>query len=310
LAVACQVHPSGHRRPDQQAPAQVPALAGLPAGATVLFLGDSITWHNHYCAFIESHFTLRHPGLRLRFVNRGMRGDTAGGALDRLERDVLPHDPDVVVVLLGMNDGGQKGYRRALLRRYLENMERLVAALRERTRARVVLATSTCVDPAGGGTRGYNRMLGAMAGGLVGLGRKLRVPVINLFEIFSNRLAEARAAAPPVELMQDAIHPGPAGHLVIAHAMLRRFDPGFTGRLVLEHPDDALWARDARALYDLLQERWRLGYYLWDPKELGADALQDVWPGARPMSPEAARRRLREVEARIESLRSRKGDDG
>jgi acyl-CoA thioesterase-1 len=40
----------------------------------------------------------------LPVVNAGHRGDTASAALARLERDVLGHDPRVVIVLVGGND--------------------------------------------------------------------------------------------------------------------------------------------------------------------------------------------------------------
>jgi lysophospholipase L1-like esterase len=278
-------------------PVAAPALTSLPAGSTVLFLGDSITWHNHYVAYIESFFALRHPGLRLQFVNRGMRSDTTAGALDRLDRDVVPHAPEVVVVLLGMNDGGHRGYRSTLLRAYLDNMEALVRALREKTRAHIVLVTSTCVEPIDDRKRAYNRMLGAMARGLVDLGRRLGVPVEDLFSEFSSRLAES-----PRGLMDDPLHPGPAGHLLIAHLLLTRFDPGLD-----PGPADKTWVADARVLYDLLQERWRWTYYLWDPKDLGPDALRAVWPGNEPVDRAEARRRLEDVNRRIEDMLRRAG---
>jgi hypothetical protein len=71
----------------------------------------------------------------------------------------------------------------------------------------------------------YNKMLAAMAAGVVDLGKKLKVPVIDLFPFYSKKLTQARAQKPPVNLMLDPIHPGPAGQLVIAHHLLTFLDP-------------------------------------------------------------------------------------
>jgi hypothetical protein len=68
-------------------------------------------------------------------------------------------------------------------------------------------------------------MLAAMAGGLAELGENLRVPVIDLFSFFSEKLQEAKDKSPPVRLMLDSVHPGPAGHLVIAHHLLTFLEP-------------------------------------------------------------------------------------
>ena len=167
----------------------------------------------------------RYPGKKFRFINRGVRGDTAAEAIARLERDVVPDQPDLVLVMLGMNDGGYKGYNRNLLKFYLNNMEKLVGLLRKKTKAKIVLVTPTCVDPVDYNTKRYNQMLAAMAEGVVDLGKKLRVPVVDLFTFFSGKLLGAKAQTPPVGLMLDPVHPGPAGHLVIAHHLLTFLDP-------------------------------------------------------------------------------------
>jgi lysophospholipase L1-like esterase len=213
----CQEHPA----PKPQ-PVAVPALQ---AGQKVVFLGDSITWQNLYTAYIQQYFAARYPQKKIHFINRGVRGDTAAEAIARLQRDVVADRPDVVLVMLGMNDGGYKGYNRGLFKFYLNNMEKLVGLLREATAARIILVTPTCVEPVDHNRRRYNQMLAAMAEGLVELGGRLRVPVIDLFPFFKQKLQEAKQGKPPVRMMLDPIHPGPAGHLVIAHHLLTFLDP-------------------------------------------------------------------------------------
>jgi lysophospholipase L1-like esterase len=216
-------HLTCQERPAPQA--QAVAVPAVQAGQTVLFLGDSITWQTLYTTYIEQYFTVRYPDKKFRFINRGVRGDTAAEAIARLERDVAADRPDLVVVMLGMNDGGYKGYNKGLLKFYLGNLEKLVGLLKEKTKAKIILVTTTCVGPVDYKTERYNKMLSAMAAGVVDLGMKLQVPVIDLFPFFSEKLQQARAQKPPLGLMLDPIHPGPAGQLVIAHHLLTFLDP-------------------------------------------------------------------------------------
>jgi lysophospholipase L1-like esterase len=81
----------------------------LRDGDRVLFYGDSITERGFYTAIVETYAVTRYPGLDVTFVNAGWGGDTvrggAGGAIDtRLARDVFPHEPTVMTIMLGMND--------------------------------------------------------------------------------------------------------------------------------------------------------------------------------------------------------------
>jgi acyl-CoA thioesterase-1 len=73
------------------------------AAVTIVFLGDSIT-HGHRLQQ-EAAFPYRlGQTLGVRALNAGISGDTTEGGLGRVERDVLAHRPQVVVVELGVND--------------------------------------------------------------------------------------------------------------------------------------------------------------------------------------------------------------
>lgn len=78
----------------------------LRDGDTVVFLGDSLTAARTYGKYIENYSLLRYPNRKIRFVNSGIGGDTADGALKRLERDVFAHRATVLLVMFGTNDIG------------------------------------------------------------------------------------------------------------------------------------------------------------------------------------------------------------
>lgn len=67
---------------------------------TIVAFGDSITALRGnlrvYPALIEEELTAR--GRKIRVVNAGIGGNTTEQAKSRFEKDVLAHEPDVVVV--------------------------------------------------------------------------------------------------------------------------------------------------------------------------------------------------------------------
>lgn len=87
--------------------------------ATVLFVGDSVTDAGRtsapdrrpfdrlgvgYVRFIAQHIGSQHPSLGLRIVNRGVSGDRTRELEPRWEADVIAEQPDVLSVLIGVND--------------------------------------------------------------------------------------------------------------------------------------------------------------------------------------------------------------
>ncbi|UCD57307.1 MAG: arylesterase [Candidatus Hydrogenedentota bacterium] len=72
-------------------------------GTTIICFGNSIT-AGYEVASEEAFPALLGTKLRVPVINAGVVGDTTTDALDRIDRDVLAHDPRVVVVEFGGND--------------------------------------------------------------------------------------------------------------------------------------------------------------------------------------------------------------
>jgi lysophospholipase L1-like esterase len=82
----------------------------LQPGERVVLYGDSITELDKWPMVLETFVATRMPAHRCRFFNVAWSGETtwhsAGGTVDvRINRDVAPRLPDVIVILLGSNDG-------------------------------------------------------------------------------------------------------------------------------------------------------------------------------------------------------------
>ena len=99
-------------------PAAEPAL--FAAKARVLFQGDSITDGNRgrsadpnhilghgYAFIIAAKHGAAFPSLQLDFMNRGVSGNTVLDLEKRWPKDTLELKPDVLSVLIGVNDQGR-----------------------------------------------------------------------------------------------------------------------------------------------------------------------------------------------------------
>ena len=105
---------------------------------TIAFLGDSVTQgcfeiykkadqsietifdkEHGYHTLLNKIFSILYPSVPINIINAGISGDNAPHALERIERDVLCHNPDLTVVCFGLNDceqgiKGIKTYQDAL----------------------------------------------------------------------------------------------------------------------------------------------------------------------------------------------------
>lgn len=96
-------------------------LPKIRKGATLLFQGDSITdmkWgrnqndRNHYLGhsyvyLIASRLHTDMPEAKLNFLNRGISGNTVADLKARWKEDALDLKPDVLSILIGVNDVGR-----------------------------------------------------------------------------------------------------------------------------------------------------------------------------------------------------------
>ena len=104
------------------------ALGSDEADFTVLVVGDSIS--ASYGIQSEEgwvHLLRERLAGAAEVVNASISGDTTGGGLARLPRTLAEHEPDVVVIELGGNDG-LRGYPIANIRANLLAMTQAVIA--------------------------------------------------------------------------------------------------------------------------------------------------------------------------------------
>ncbi len=203
----------------------------LRTGDRVLLTGDSITdWGRDrdqpdspwglghgYAGIIASLAAARRPDLQLSFLNRGVGGDTARMLRDRWQRDALDLRPDVVSVMIGINDTWRR-YDSGTptgVDEYEEHYRAVLDATREHLDARLVLV-EPFVLPVQDGQEAWREDLDPR----IHVVRRLAVEHGAVLVPADGLFAAAATRAPAATWAFDGVHPTPAGHGLLAEAWL------------------------------------------------------------------------------------------
>jgi lysophospholipase L1-like esterase len=206
----------------------------LRDGDRVVFYGDSITDQRLFTTFAETYVITRFPKLNVSFVHSGWGGDRVnggGGPVDvRLWRDVLPFNPTVVTIMLGMNDGRYRAFDQAFFDEFSTGYKHIVDTLKRQLPG--VRITAIIPSPYDDVTRpplfegGYNQVLMRYGDALkqMAADQKLAIADLNTSVVAALQKANAADATNAAKLLPDRVHPAPAGHLLMAEALLKSWN--------------------------------------------------------------------------------------
>ena len=110
----------------------------------ILFQGDSITdgnrykdeehrWDlNHqmghsYAYIVNGLLGLKYPQMKLEFVNRGVSGNTSRNLYERWQEDALSINPDLLSILVGVNDCCAKDQAHVSKEEYESNLLKMLS---------------------------------------------------------------------------------------------------------------------------------------------------------------------------------------
>jgi lysophospholipase L1-like esterase len=207
----------------------------LSSGDRVVFFGDSITDQRLYNSYVETFVFTRFPKLDVTFVHSGWSGDRVsgggGGTIDlRLDRDVIAHQPTVVTINLGMNDGEYHPFDQATFDKFAAGYEHIVDHLKQKLPS--VRITAIQPSPYDDVTRpplfdgGYNAVLQRYGQFLRELAarRELRTADMNTPVVAALRLANQKNPEIAKQMIPDRVHPAEGTHLLMASALLKSWN--------------------------------------------------------------------------------------
>ena len=226
-------------KPDDAAFAKFnPRLAPTPGprllkqGDRLAIIGDSITEQKIYSRIIETYLTACMPQLEIQTRQYGWSGERTEGFLKRMDQDCLRFNPTVATLAYGMNDTRYRPFDTLNGRWYHDHYSEVVAKLKE-SGAKVVVGSPGCagkiadwVKSRSGTLDEHNLHLCALRDIALQVAEEHKVAFADIFwPMYQQQVLAARKYGTnekPYELAgRDGIHPGGAGHLLMAYSFLR-----------------------------------------------------------------------------------------
>jgi lysophospholipase L1-like esterase len=238
----------------------------LKDGDIWVMAGDSITAQHLHSNYFEAFCFARYPKIKFAFRNSGVGGHTIPSTLARFDYDIAAWKPTIVSVELGMNDQGGTPTDK-----YIDNMKTMVERIRS-AKARPVMFTASPIN--NGSTLaniGGNKKLQDYAIALKEFAAKEQLPYADQFhecvdiwgknkpnENLLKALNDIKGIAkddkllgvehlraflavhekrtePLVSMQGDPVHPGAAGQLMMAAALLKRLGAnGFVSSVTID----------------------------------------------------------------------------
>ncbi|HUT32879.1 MAG TPA: SGNH/GDSL hydrolase family protein [Planctomycetota bacterium] len=203
--------------------------AKLQDGDFVAVIGDSITEQKQYSVFIEDYLLMCQPAAKLRVMQFGWGGETAGGYKGRMANDTLPFKPTVATTCYGMNDGGYRPFdENSQGKSYRDNQRLIVQEFKKATANLIVVGSPGCVDadtfrrdPAA--AKMYNETLSKLRDIAREVADERAVVFANVFDPMMDAMTKAKAKYGKDYHVAggDGVHPGANGQLVMAYAFLK-----------------------------------------------------------------------------------------
>lgn len=185
--------------------------------ARILFQGDSITDGNRgrsadpnhilghgYAFIIAARNGAAFPDLKLDFLNRGVSGNTVLDLKKRWQKDTLDLKPDVLSILIGVNDNG----RGVSFEEYERVYDELLAEARAANPKIKLVLGEPFVKPTGKINEGIVKRQEIVAK----LAKKHGAALVRYQHVFD----EAAKRAPADYWIWDNVHPTYRGHQLMA----------------------------------------------------------------------------------------------
>ena len=209
----------------------------------ILFFGDSVTdagrlndgYGKGYVNLIKNEFDMRFPN-EYEIINRGVGGNKITHLMNRKEEDLFRISPDIVTILVGVNDvwfGIMKNWGTTN-----ENYRLEYSNLIDEIKGRLPKTKIIIMEPfafLGAKTENtpeypdrYTLVINELlekANIAKNIAKKNSIQFIKLWDVFK----EANKKYPLAELFEDGIHPTLFGHSIIKDEWLKTFD-----RIIME----------------------------------------------------------------------------
>jgi len=201
----------------------------LKPNLSIIFTGDSITdagrlepayrpFGYGYVHFVAYRLMAKYPEYNISVINTGISGDTVRDLDYRWEKDCLNHKPDVLSILIGINDIFRQFSSRldeaVLLDEYQLTYERLLSLVKEKYNCQLILMEPFmfCDEKTNPAYKSLLQYIGAVRA----LAEKFDAVLVPIQELIDKKIKEV----PPEKFSDDMVHPYVWAHAWIAQCWL------------------------------------------------------------------------------------------
>jgi len=211
------------------AKAPEPTQLLLKPGDRLAICGDSITEQKMYSRIIEDYLTMCVPDLHVSVRQYGWSGERAPGFLARMTNDCLRFNPTIATTCYGMNDHEYRPYEERIGQTYREKSTAIIEAFKANG-VRVIQGSPGCVGKmpawvksASGTVEDLNLNLCELRNIGIDIAEKEDVGFADVFwpMLMAGANAQAKYGTNYAIAGKDGVHPGWAGHTVMAYAFLK-----------------------------------------------------------------------------------------
>ncbi len=216
-------------------------LAAQDSGGAmkVVFLGDSITeagaGAGGYVTLIREALAARHPDKKIEVIGAGISGNKVPDLQRRLEKDVLSHQPQIVVIYIGINDvwHSQSG-KGTSPEDYTSGLKDIIGRIKQ-AGAKVIVCTPSVIGEKTDASNPLDKMLEDYAALSREVCRETACTLVDLRAHFIHELTNLNDenAAKGI-LTSDSVHLNEAGNEFVKDCLLPTVESVLTGK-VMKH---------------------------------------------------------------------------
>ena len=200
----------------------------------ILFQGDSITdasrdqrnYHhlgNGYPKYAAQMIREAHPDTDFEFINLGISGNRTGQLFDRLYADAIELQPDIISILIGINDLWHRYEKKpiATTDEQIEvNYRSILEELRAKTNAKIMILSPYLLDCED------KEELREDLGRILPMIRMLANQYADVFVPLDEYFAEAMKTVPRAQYYSyDGVHPNTNGATFIGKIYAKEIEP-------------------------------------------------------------------------------------
>ncbi|OGV31277.1 MAG: GDSL family lipase [Lentisphaerae bacterium GWF2_45_14] len=204
-------------------------MISLEENSKILFIGDSITDcgrkrenasepGNGYVRFLAGMLGASYAELNLKFINTGISGDRVRNLRARWEEDCLAHKPDVVSIMIGINDTWRRfnaAKDHTDTAAYKKDYEFILRELESKLKCQIVIVEPFLL-PVPEDRKEWRIDLDPKIGAARELAAEYAAAYVPLDGIFAAAALRNEAAY----WTPDGVHPSIQGHMLIAESWL------------------------------------------------------------------------------------------